>query len=448
MNKTEFNKNWLKVMNLLYEKIDKIKVDTFFNPLSPSKISEKEKKIYLISSMGNASFYQSRVNTYKRDLDDAITEVFGKPYEVVLCEKEPNIPEEETIEEDPYAADELYLNPQYTFENFVAGNENQFPLAACLAVADGYSKVYNPLFLYGGSGLGKTHLMHAIGNYVSKNSPKKKILYVSSESFTNELIMAIQTKSQNQFKNKYRSIDYLLFDDVQFIAGRKSVEEELFNTFDILHNKGKQIVFTSDKAPAELGDFPERLSTRFSWGMVAEVKEPEYESRMAILRNKAIMADFDMNNKKLVQALDMIAQNCEGNVRELEGAFKRVVAHAALINEEISPELVKKVLTDLFKTKEKEVTPDNIKKAVSEYFGIKISELESSSRSRNIAYPRQIAIYLIRENTNNSLPQIGKYFGGRDHTTILHSYEKIKSELTTSKDLKNTIDNITAMINS
>lgn len=448
MNKTELKTNWQKVLTLLYDKIDRIKVDTFFNPLVPSKLSEKENKIYFVSSIGNTGFYQSRVNTYKRDLDDAITEVFGKSYTVEICEKEPQISDEEIKEEDPYAADELYLNPQYTFESFIAGNENQFPLAACLAVADGYSKVYNPLFIYGGSGLGKTHLMHAIGNYVSKNNPKKKILFVSSESFTNELIMAIQTKSQNQFKNKYRNIDYLLFDDVQFIAGRKSVEEELFNTFDILHSKGKQIVFTSDKAPAELGDFPERLSTRFSWGMVAEVKEPEYESRMAILRNKAIMADFDLNNTKLVQALDMIAQNCEGNVRELEGAFKRVVAYAALINEEITPELVKRVLTDLFKTKEKEITPDSIKKAVSEYFGIKISELESSARQRNIAYPRQIAIYLIRENTNNSLPQIGKYFGGRDHTTILHSYEKIKSELKTSKDLQNTIDNLNEIINS
>ena len=448
MNKTELKANWQKVITLLYSKMERVKVDTFFGQLLPSKLSEKENKIYLISTIGNTGFYQSRINNNRRDLDDAITEVFGKSYSIEICEKEPPVEEEEVIKEDPYATDELYLNPQYTFENFVAGNENQFPLAACLAVADGYSKVYNPLFLYGGSGLGKTHLMHAIGNYVSKNNPKKKILYVSSESFTNELIMAIQNKSQNQFKNKYKNIDYLLFDDVQFIAGRKSSEEELFNTFDILHNKGKQIVFTSDKAPSELGDFPERLSSRFSWGMVAEVKEPEYESRMAILRNKAIMADLDLNNNKLVQALDIIAQNCEGNVRELEGAFKRVVAHAALINEEITPELVKRVLTDILKTKEKEITPDNIKKAVADYFGIKVSELESSARQRNIAYPRQIAIYLIRENTNNSLPQIGKYFGGRDHTTVLHSYEKIKSELKTSQNLKSTIDNLIDIIKS
>ena len=288
--------------------------------------------------------------------------------------------------------------------------------------------------------------MHAIGNYVKKTNPKKKILYVSSESFTTELISAITNKTQAQFKNKYRSIDYLLFDDVQFIAGKKSSEEELFNTFDILHSKGKQIVFTSDKAPSELGDFPERLSTRFAWGMIAEVKEPEYESRMAILQNKAIISELDINDPKLIQALDMIAMNCKGNVRELEGAFQRVVAHAALINDDITTDLVKKVLTDIFTVKEKEITPEKIKKTVANYFGLKTSELESAKRARNIAYPRQIAIYLIREKTNYSLNQLGDLFGGRDHTTILHSYEKIKSDIKTNGELKNTIENLERQI--
>ena len=394
--------------------------------------------------MGNLGFQQSRVQAYKRDIDDAILEVFGKSYTIEVTEK---VPTDEAVQEtDPYAIDELYLNPNYTFESFVDGDENKFPLAACLAVADGYSKTYNPLFLYGSSGLGKTHLMHAIGNYVKKNNPKKKILYVSSETFTTELISAIASKTQNQFKNKYRNIDYLLFDDVQFIAGKKSSEEELFNTFDILHDKGKQIVFTSDKAPSELGDFPERLSTRFAWGMIAEVKEPEYESRMAILQNKARMADLDITNPKLIQALDMIAMNIKGNVRELEGAFQRVVAHAAFINEEITTDLVKKVLTDIFTIKESEITPEKIIKIVASYFGVKISEMESPKRARNIAYPRQIAIYLIRTHTNYSLPQIGELFGGRDHTTILHSIEKIKSEIQTSEELRNTIGNLERQI--
>ena len=444
MNKTELTNKWQEVINLLYSKLERIKVDNFISPLTPVKLSDKEEKIYFISSMGNIAFQQSRVQKYKDEIDEAVFEVFGKPYNIEITEKVPS--DEIQKETDPYAIDELYLNPNYTFESFIAGNENQFPLAACIAVADGYSKVYNPLFLYGGSGLGKTHLMHAIGNYVKKTNPKKKILYVSSESFTTELISAITNKTQAQFKNKYRSIDYLLFDDVQFIAGKKSSEEELFNTFDILHSKGKQIVFTSDKAPSELGDFPERLSTRFAWGMIAEVKEPEYESRMAILQNKAIISELDINDPKLIQALDMIAMNCKGNVRELEGAFQRVVAHAALINNDITTDLVKKVLTDIFTVKEKEITPEKIKKTVANYFGLKTSELESAKRARNIAYPRQIAIYLIREKTNYSLNQLGDLFGGRDHTTILHSYEKIKSDIKTNGELKNTIENLERQI--
>mgnify|MGYP000959343569 CR=1 FL=1 len=445
MTKTELKNNWKNVMDILYSRLEKIKVDTFFNPLVPSKLSERENKIYVLSTMGNAGFYQSRVNNYKRDLDDAITEVFGKSYVVEICEKEP-APDEDVMEEDPYAKDELYLNPQYTFESFVAGTENQFPLAACLAVAEGFSKLYSPLFLYGGSGLGKTHLMHAIGNYILKKNQKKKILYVSSESFTNELILAIQNKSQTKFKEKYRNIDLLLFDDVQFIAGKQSVETELFNTFDFLYNRNKQIVFTSDKPPAELGDFPERLSSRFAWGMVAQIKAPEYESRMAILRNKAILMDLDLNKPHLVQALDIIAQTSEENVRELEGAFQRVVAHAALMNEEISPELVKKVLTELFTLKEKEINPEMIKKTVASYFGLKTSELESKKRSRNIVYPRQIAIYLIREETNYSFPQIGSCFGGQDHSSVIHSYKKINSELKESKNLRNIMENIRALL--
>lgn len=440
MNKTELNNKWKEVISILYTSLERIKVDNFIKPLVPQKLVEREGKILFTSSNGNISFFQGRVQSCISNIDDAVSKVFGKPYIIEIIEK---VPTEDIVQEaDPYAIDELFLNPNYTFESFVAGNENQFPLAACLAVAEGYAKVYNPLFIYGGSGLGKTHLMHAIGNYVKKNNPKKKILYVSSESFTTELISAIANKTQNNFKNKYRNIDYLLFDDVQFIAGKKSSEEELFNTFDILHNKGKQIVFTSDKAPSELGDFQERLSTRFAWGMIAEVKEPEYESRMAILQNKAIVSGLDLSNQDLVQALDTIAMNYNGSVRELEGAFQRVVAHAALMNQKITADLVKKVLTDIFTIKEMEITPDKIKKTVANYFGLKTSDLESAKRARSIAYPRQIAIYLIRENTNYSLPQIGEIFGKRDHTTILHSYEKIKEEIKTNGELKNTVDNI------
>ena len=285
--------------------------------------------------------------------------------------------------------------------------------------------------------------MHAIGNYVSKNSPKKKVLYVSAETFTTELVNAIQRKSQSQFKNRFRNIDYLLFDDVQFIAGKSaSIEEELFNTFETLHAKGKQVVFTSDKAPEELGNFPDRLKSRFSMGMTAQLKQPGYESKLAILKNKAILSDLDVTDKDLLDALDLIASTNKDNVRELEGYYNRVVAHAAFTNRKISPDLVKEVLSEAFKEQKKEINPDVIKKAVASYYGIKVSELESKKRSRNIAYPRQIAIYLIREKTSYSFPQIGECFGGRDHSTIMHSYEKICEEMEFSKEIRNALKSI------
>ena len=445
MTNAVFKTNWDKVLDLLYTRIEPIKVDNFVKPLLPSKVNEREEKIYLLSTMGNASFYQSRANSIKRDLDDCIKEVFGKEYTVEIVDKEPP---EELLPQDPSssAGSELFLNPEYTFESFVAGNENQFPLAACLAVADGFSKSYNPLFLYGESGVGKTHLMHAIGNYVSKNHPKKKVLYVSAETFTTELINAIRHKTQANFKNRFRSIDYLLFDDVQFIAGNASVEEELFNTFETLYSKGKQVVFTSDKPPTELGNFPDRLKSRFSWGMIAQLKQPQYETKLAILKNKAILEDLDINDKDLVDSLDLIAKTNKDNIRELEGSYKRVLSYAAFTNRKITTSLVKETLVEFFKEKKKEITPDSIKKAVSSYYGIKVSDLESKKRSRNIAYPRQIAIYLIREKTSYSFPQIGDCFGGRDHSTIMHSYEKICEEIEHSKDIKTALTNIEKLL--
>ena len=437
MNRTELKACWDKVLDLLRTKIDQLAVNTFFRPLTPLKISERENKIYLLAPKeSNYSFYQTSVNRHIDSLSECLIAVFGKNYAVEVTEKE----SEES--EDPFSAEDS-LNPKYTFESFVDGPNNRLAYAASFSVAEGYSRIYNPLFLYGGSGLGKTHLMHAIGHYVSQKRARKKYIYVSAETFTAELIEAIRNKTQQAFKDKYRKVDYLLFDDVQFIAGNKAVEDELFNTFEALYNSNKQLVFTSDRPPKELNGIPDRLISRFNWGLPVDIQPPEYETRMAILKNKAILEGLDISDQNLVAVMDVIAQGVDSNIRELEGSFTRVLAHSALTGEKITLGLARKVLTEVFKAKDTELDPSDIKKAVASYYKIKVSEMESPKRSRNIAYPRQIAIYMIRELCPNySFPKLGELFGGRDHTTILHSYEKICDEVADSSELRNIIDNI------
>ena len=437
--KKELKEKWDEVLNQLSTKMDKLKVETFFRPLEPFKISEKDQTLYLVCISGE-SFFKSRISKYESELADIIQAVFGKPYNIVVTDKEQAQGQTQAVE--LLDGDDRHPNYNYTFESFVAGPNNRLALAACLAVADGYSRNYNPLFIYGGSGLGKTHLMNAIWQYVQNNHPKKKVLYVSSETFTNELIQAIQNKTQKEFRDKYRKVDYLLFDDVQFIEKRESTEEELFNTFDALYQDGKQVIFSSDKAPKDLGDIPERLVSRFSWGMIADIQPPDYETRVAILKNKAILSDIDLNEPGFSEVIEVIAQGINTNIRELESALTRVVAYSSLTGEKYSKNLAKSVLSDFFDIQEKVITPALIKKTVANYFNIKVSELESPKRARNIAFPRQIAIYLIRENTDVSLPKTGELFGGRDHSTILHSYEKMKEEISSNQEIKTTVDAI------
>ena len=416
--------------------LDQVLIGTFFMPLSPVKLSEKESTLYLYAPY-DADYLKGTIKRHQDTLVKAITEVFGKPYISEVLDEEPNEDEEKYD-----ISKEDFLDPTYTFESFVQGPNNRLAYVVSAAVADGFSKKYNPLFIYGGSGLGKTHLMHAIGHYVMRTKPKKKILYVSAETFITELIEAIRVKKQAEFKEKYQKVDYLLFDDVQFITQSKAAQDELFYTFEVLYSAGKQLVFTSDRPPKELGDLPERLSSRFAWGMPVDIQLPEYETRMAILKNKAVLEELDVNDPNLLEVLDIIAQSINTNIRDLEGAFKRVFSYSTLLGQEITVPLAKKVLSELFATQDIELTPEAIKKFVANYYGIKISDLESPVRSRNINYPRQIAIYLIRTNTNLSFPQIGELFGGRDHSTIMSAYEKIASEIKTNKELSNTIDNI------
>ena len=444
MNKTELKAAWDKILSLMENKEDRIVVDTFFKPLTPSKLSEKDQKFFLLAPKESpSSFYQNMVNNYQENLMACITEVLGKPYFAEVVEVE--LPEDP---EDPYTSEDT-LNPKYTFESLVDGPNNRMAYAASVAVAEGYSKKYNPLFIYSGSGLGKTHLMHAIGHYVHQKRPRKKVLYVSAETFTAELIDAIRNKQQQAFKDKYRKVDYLLFDDVQFIAGNDAVQREMFNIFEALYNSNNQLVFTSDRPPKELNGLPERLISRFSWGLSVDIQPPSYETRFAILQNKALLEGQDIKDPDLVAVMDVIARNVDSNIRELEGSLNRVLAHSAFTGDKIDLALAKKVLTEVFVSKDAEITPADIKKAVANYFKIKVSEIESSKRSRSVAYPRQIAIYLIRELCPNySFPKIAEIFGGRNHTSILYSYEKICEEIKSSPDVRNVIENIKSNISA
>ena len=320
----------------------------------------------------------------------------------------------------------IALNPKYTFDSFVVGSSNQFVHAACLAVADNPAEAFNPLFIYGGVGLGKTHLMHAIGQFILEKDPSKRILYITGEYFTNELIRAIQNNRTIQFRNRFRKVDVLMVDDIQFIAGKESTQEEFFHTFNTLHTAGKQIILTSDRPPHEIARLEERLRSRFGGGLLADVKKPDVETRIAILRRKAENEGIEVEDG----VLENIATHIDTNIRELEGSLTRLVAYANLTQKPLTVQLVGEALRDLFVTQaRKEVTPQLIMQTVADYYSINMQDLVSHSRRREITVPRQIAMYLTREMTNLSLPQIGQVFGNRDHTTVLHGCEKIASQV-------------------
>ena len=332
------------------------------------------------------------------------------------------------------------LNPKYTFDSFVIGNSNRFAHAASLAVAEAPAKAYNPLFIYGGVGLGKTHLMHAIGHYALQNNPNTKVVYVSSEKFTNELINAIRDDKNDEFRNKYRKVDILLIDDIQFIAGKERTQEEFFHTFNELHGANKQIILSSDRPPKEIPTLEDRLRSRFEWGLIADIQAPDFETRMAILKKKADVEKLNVANEVMVY----IATKIKSNIRELEGALIRIVAYSSLTNRPITVELAGEALKDIISNKQnKNVTIDVIQDVVAAYFNLRIEDLKSQRRTRNVAYPRQIAMYLSRKLTDMSLPKIGEEFGGRDHSTVIHAYEKISDSLNTDESLQHTVNDIT-----
>lgn len=328
------------------------------------------------------------------------------------------------------------LNPRYTFDSFVVGNSNRFAHAASLAVAEAPAKAYNPLFLYGGVGLGKTHLMHAIGHYALDNNPDIQVIYITSETFTNDLIDAIGKKSMVEFRAKYRTADILLIDDIQFVAGKESTQEEFFHTFNALYEANKQLIISSDRPPKEIPTLEERLRSRFEWGLTTDIQAPDLETRIAILRKKAESENIEAPP----DVLSYIANHVQSNIRELEGAFVRVVAHANLNKVPINLETTIDGLKDIIGTqKQKPITIEQIQQVVANHYGIKVAEMKGKKRTRSLAYPRQVAMYLTRELTDLSLPKIGEEFGGRDHTTVIHGCDKIANEIKQDPSLQITI---------
>lgn len=341
--------------------------------------------------------------------------------------------------EDHHDLHNNMLNPKYIFDTFVIGSGNRFAHAASLAVAEAPAKAYNPLFIYGGVGLGKTHLMHAIGHYVQEHNPSAKVVYLSSEKFTNEFINSIRDNKAVEFRNKYRKVDVLLIDDIQFLAGKESTQEEFFHTFNTLHEESKQIIISSDRPPKEIPTLEDRLRSRFEWGLITDITPPDLETRVAILKKKAKAEGLDIPNEVMLY----IANQIDSNIRELEGALIRVVAFSSLINKDINADLAAEALKDIIpNSKPKVITILDIQRTVGQHYNVKLEDFKAKKRTKSVAFPRQIAMYLSRELTDFSLPKIGEEFGGRDHTTVIHAHEKISKLLSTDSALQKQLKEI------
>ena len=365
----------------------------------------------------------------------------------VILKSDDNLLDEQSFSErniTSYVNPNTNLNPKYTFDSFVVGNNNRFAHAAALAVAEAPAKSYNPLFLYGGSGLGKTHLMHAIGNEITRNNRDLNVLYVDSEKFTNQLINAIKDSKTEQFKNKYRNIDVLLIDDIQFIAGKERIQEEFFHTFNSLHGSGKQIVISSDRPPKDIHLLEDRLKSRFEWGLIADISNPDYETRFAILKKKAQIDNIIIEDS----ILSNIATKIDSNIRELEGTLNRLIATSSLTHTPITMEMAQKAINDVVTNKEKILSYDLIQETVAKYFNITVSDLKGSRRSNDIALPRQIAMYLCRNIAQMSTNAIGNCFGKRDHSTVLHACNKIEKDIKQDANLKMVVDSVKNLLTS
>ena len=437
-----------KAKTLLQNEVTSISYNTWIKNLEIESV--KENKIILIAQSKmqkdaiESRFFDLLLNTFNY--------ITNTSCELTIIEKSNKNDEKkenfESIESKPISNSELYLNsclnPKYTFENFVVGNNNKFAHAAALAVAGAPAITYNPLFIYGGVGLGKTHLMQAVGNRIIQDNPSSKILYVTSEKFINDLVNSIKDANYKNelFRNKYRNIDVLLVDDIQFIAGKKTGQEEFFHTFNTLYENGKQIIISSDKPPRDIPLLEERLKSRFEWGILADISMPDYETRLAILRKKVQIENIIIDD----YILSVIATKVDSNIRELEGALNKIVAYASLTHSPITIEMAEKAINDIVLQKEKVISADYIQEIVSKYFNIDKKDLSSTKKSSEIVYPRQIAMYLCRAVGQMSFPKIGDEFGNRDHTTVMHAYKKIEKELKENSNTKLIVESVKNII--
>ena len=437
------NKIWDSFIEEIKKSTSKLSFDMFFSDLSLYKLDVDNKIIYI--QLEDISIIKFLREKYIVQIEDIFSRMLGDDFQVVIKSKDEyksnKIDKKKKVRKSLYKDNSKLFNPKFNFENFVVGGNNRFAYAASLAVAESPAEAYNPLFLYGGSGLGKTHLMQAIGIQVIKNDPTSNVLYISSETFTNELIEAINTQNTNQFKEKYRNIDILLIDDIQFLEGKEATQEEFFHTFNTLYENNKQIVISSDRPPSNLQKLDERLTTRFGFGITADVQPADFETRVAILKKKIELADIEVDSD-IEEVCNLIAEKIKYNIRELEGAMNRMISFSEIMNNKINLDFAKIVLKDIYRDTDKAIAPERIRSTVASYYDIKVSDLDSKRRTAEIALARQVAMYLCRESTDFSFSKIGEIFGGRDHSTVMSNCNKIQTLYQEDELIKYDIDEI------
>ncbi|HOV80154.1 MAG TPA: chromosomal replication initiator protein DnaA [Bacillota bacterium] len=439
MLRSELLEHWAKILKILEKKLNRHSFETWLKSLKPLGCFDNTVIIEVPNHFSRGWLNDRYAPLIKGAFQELLKEDIGVQF---LLSSEINDSQYYSKKAGSGKSGEsspINLNPKYTFDTFVVGNSNRFAHAACRAVAEAPAKAYNPLFIYGGVGLGKTHLMHAIGQYILEYSNKMKVTYVTSEKFTNELINSIRDDKTVSFRNKYRGMDVLLVDDIQFLAGKERTQEEFFHTFNALYEANKQIIISSDRPPREIPTLEDRLRSRFEWGLITDIQPPDLETRIAILRKKAQLESLSVPDV----TISYIANKIQSNIRELEGALIRVIAYASLnglSSEDINPDMAMEVLKDMMPvSKPRQITIELIQEIVANHYNVRPDEFKAKKRTRSVAYPRQIAMYLARELTDLSLPKIGESFGGRDHTTVIHACEKINMELQNSMHLQETV---------
>lgn len=441
---------WDEILKIVKKEHDlsEVSFNTWLKPLTVYQVEGNVVTILVPSEQVGLNYISKK---YKLPLQVTISEVTGMDDCEIRFILPEDVPEKEVSsykeQSQSQRCEEAHLNPKYTFDTFIVGSNNKFAQAASLAVAESPGDTYNPLFIYGGAGLGKTHLMHSIAHFIIEHNENSKVLYVTSEEFTNELIETIRNgnnTAMTKFREKYRNIDVLLVDDIQFIIGKESTQEEFFHTFNSLHSAKKQIIISSDKPPKDMEILEERFRSRFEWGLIADITLPDYETRMAILHKKEELEGYNINE----EVVKYIANNIKSNIRELEGAFNKVMAKSKLEKREVTMELAEQALKDIISPDEKKIiTPEYIISVVCEHFNVTAADLCGNKRNSKIVVPRQIAMYLCRDIIDTSLKAIGKQLGNRDHTTVMHGIEKIEKEMETNDNLKNTVNILKKKIN-